>query len=124
MEKQDYYELVHPLERLNDHFEATIRFKGEHPIFAGHFPGRPVVPGVCMMAIVRYLTAEALGQQLRFKEVSQLKFIRMIDPGIAQDVQVVVSFKLLGEQKAVQVNASFTIEDTTCFKFVQGIYQL
>lgn len=123
MSKQDYFEVIQPFDQVADRMEAVIRFNADHSVFKGHFPNQPVVPGVCMIAIVRYLTGMAMQKDLEFMEVSQLKFIRMIDPSLFQDVKVSVSFKVDPDHPIVNVNASFTIEDTTCFKFVQGIYR-
>ena len=35
--------------------KATISINKKHRILEGHFPGLPVVPGVCMLQIVREL---------------------------------------------------------------------
>ena len=32
---------------------AILRINWGHPIFEGHFPGRPVVPGACLLQIVK-----------------------------------------------------------------------
>lgn len=29
--------------------ESTLEFAAEHPAFAGHFPGAPIVPGVLLL---------------------------------------------------------------------------
>ena len=33
--------------------KASIELNPVHPIFEGHFPQTPVVPGVCMMQMVK-----------------------------------------------------------------------
>lgn len=59
---------------------ARIGLNVSHPIFEGHFPGQPVLPGVCQMAIVKDLLEKALQKPLRLKKADQVKFLSMIDP--------------------------------------------
>ena len=39
---------------------ATYRVKSEHPIFQGHFPGRPILPGVIQVEIMAQAAAFTL----------------------------------------------------------------
>jgi 3-hydroxyacyl-[acyl-carrier-protein] dehydratase len=52
----------------------------DHDIFKGHFPGHPVLPGVCMMEMVAEMTGEYLKNSFRIKGSPLIKFLRMIDP--------------------------------------------
>ena len=40
--------------------EAEISIDVHHKIFEGHFPGQPVLPGVCMIQIVKELVEKAM----------------------------------------------------------------
>ena len=37
----------------NNAIEAIIELDEHHDIFKGHFPGQPVLPGVCMLQITK-----------------------------------------------------------------------
>ena len=39
---------------------SSITLNLNHPIYKGHFPQQPVVPGVCMMQMMAELVGEAL----------------------------------------------------------------
>jgi 3-hydroxyacyl-[acyl-carrier-protein] dehydratase len=72
---------------------GTIVFNAEHAIFSGHFPGQPVVPGVCMMKIIKEIMEGAIGQQLLLKSARQVKFLQLVLPD--SKVQMHISWKHL-----------------------------
>ena len=57
-----------------------VCFNTNHPIFAGHFPGHPVVPGACLVQIAQELLSDALQQPVRFTAVRNLKFRQAVTP--------------------------------------------
>lgn len=48
--------------------------------FEGHFPGRPVLPGVVQVHWAVQFARRGLGQAGRFKGIEALKFHRIIEP--------------------------------------------
>lgn len=72
--------------------EATVEIDAQHPIFAGHFPGQPVLPGVCMVQMMKELLQKAVGKELVLGEASQCKFLSMVDPGQTPSLQAVIDF--------------------------------
>ena len=52
-----------------------------HPVFAGHFPGRPIVPGVMLLEWVQAEIAGALGRAPRELRVREAKFFMPLEPG-------------------------------------------
>ena len=57
-----------------------FRFGAGDPTFAGHFPGRPLLPGVFQLEMARAAAEWALGCPLRLREVCRAKFLRPIVP--------------------------------------------
>ena len=45
-----------------------------HPVFAGHFPGRPIVPGVLLLQAVLDEAERWLGRELSARSLPQAKF--------------------------------------------------
>lgn len=62
------------------HFEAEVSLNACHPLFAGHFPGRPVLPGVCQIHIVKELVERHIGRSLSYLSVRELKFLSPVVP--------------------------------------------
>ena len=51
----------------------------DHPAFAGHFPGRPIVPGALLIDLAIRAIAQATGRQI--SAVAQAKFLSPALPG-------------------------------------------
>ena len=53
----------------------------DHPAFAGHFPGTPILPGVILLDSVLHAIASATGIALEICEISAVKFLSPARPG-------------------------------------------
>ena len=51
-----------------------------HPIFAGHFPGRPIVPGVMLLEWAQAEISHALGRAPHELRVREVKFFAPLAP--------------------------------------------
>ncbi len=59
---------------------ATLDINAQHKIFEGHFPGQPVVPGVCMMQMIKELVEAETNNKLQLRKADHLKFLAVINP--------------------------------------------
>ena len=71
------------------------RLTGEEPFFAGHFPGRPTLPGVLMCEAIAQLGAVAVLSDDRYKGrlplfggIDRARFRRQAQPGDTLELQV------------------------------------
>lgn len=53
---------------------ATLRVPGTHPALPGHFPGRPIVPGVVLLQCVLEEAERWLGHAVSVRALPQAKF--------------------------------------------------
>ncbi len=53
----------------------------DHPTFAGHFPGSPILPGVVLLDLALQIIADSTGMALERCEISAVKFLSPARPG-------------------------------------------
>jgi len=67
------------------HSETTLRIAPDHPAFAGHFPGTPVVPGVWLLDAVihawQQLEAWSDAARAQSVQIDAAKFLSPVGPG-------------------------------------------
>ncbi|HEY5748920.1 MAG TPA: 3-hydroxyacyl-ACP dehydratase [Chryseolinea sp.] len=109
----DFYTLSHH-EATPGVVKATLALRRDHKIFEGHFPGLPIVPGVCMMQIVRELMEVTTKKTLRIAEADNMKFLSVINPDQNKDVEASLSYT--EEPGQWVVNATLFAGAVTFFK--------
>lgn len=60
---------------------SDLRVDPGHPSLPGHFPGRPVVPGVVLLDAVVEALERRLGPGVRVCALPQVKFLQPLLPG-------------------------------------------
>ena len=82
-----------------------------HPLFAGHFPGMPIVPGVCLLNVVKRAVSQRLERAVSFGKIREAKFLSAINP--SENKAFDIEFGLTDGQ---EVRAAVFIGDTQCMK--------
>ncbi len=107
----------------NDSIEATITFNEKHPIFSGHFPDNPIVPGVVQVQIIKDLMEKHLNQNLLLYQAKNIKFLSIISP--VKNSQVEVSIRIQStEDNSLQVQANIRCDEITFMKFPEYLRQV
>lgn len=79
----------------------------DHPAFAGHFPGRPILPGVVLLDVALHVVADVAGIGLERCEISSVKFLGPAKPGdtlqIRHDFQTggIIHFDILAGARKI-----------------------
>mgnify|MGYP003623521998 CR=1 FL=1 len=66
----------------------SITLDASHPVYAAHFPGNPVTPGVCIVQIVEELSGELLQKPVSLRKAFRVKLQNVIDPRANADIDV------------------------------------
>jgi 3-hydroxyacyl-[acyl-carrier-protein] dehydratase len=96
---------------------ASLRIRFPHPIFDGHFPGRPVLPGACLVQLVEELASAVAGREVRLIRAGQIKFISMVDP--LRDATIAMTLQLGADG---QITAEGANASAVCFRF-KGVFR-
>lgn len=104
------------IERKDDRgdFNYLIKIDFSHPVFKGHFPEKPVLPGVMMCDIIRHLISNKLGIQAHLSFAKNIKFTRMITP--SRNNTYNVAFSITENKKEYNVRAIVSQSKDIYFK--------
>ncbi|NQV02729.1 MAG: 3-hydroxylacyl-ACP dehydratase [Bacteroidia bacterium] len=96
-------------------FQVVISLDPDHPVYQGHFPGNPVVPGVCQIRMITEIISEITRKEVRLLEADTIKFLSMINPGEHPELTVDCTLKET-EDGSIRVTASISDDDKVFFK--------
>ncbi|QTE35751.1 hypothetical protein J3L18_21730 [Mucilaginibacter gossypii] len=99
--------------------KTTISLNPAHDIFKGHFPGNPIVPGVCMMQMVKEILENQLGKKLRLVKADNIKFLSFINPNEYPQVGLEIKMSTVDEQ--VKADAQLVNDGVVFLKF-KGVF--
>ena len=85
-----------------------IQLIENHPIYIGHFPKNPIVPGVCSIEIIKECAAYYLKTHLKYTSIEQCKFLNPINPLKNRNLIVSINILPIGEN---EYSLSGTITD-------------
>ncbi len=89
-----------------------VRLNPGHAVFQGHFPGNPVLPGICSLMIVRECASRMAGRPLEYASVRESKFLAAITP----DNHLTVDLKLSNDNGDYLLAATICCGETTMLK--------
>ena len=61
--------------------EFSWTVAADHPALAGHFPGRPIVPGVVLLDQAIRFAEQHLGRPIESWQIGNAKFLSPVGPG-------------------------------------------
>lgn len=114
MLKDNFYNIISSSIEA-DVFHATLTLNKDHRIFIGHFPGQPVVPGACLLQIIKELTEIAVDKSLRLSKAGDLKFLSIINPNDNDNLTATIKYTTT-DSGQVTINATLTKNENMCFK--------
>ena len=107
---------IDAFETVSETTSVTITINKNHEIFKGHFPNNPVMPGVCMMQIIKEITEEVTSKTLFMEKCSNVKFMALINPDINNILNLVLNIS--ETDGIIKVKNTTHFDETLALKLV------
>ena len=114
---KDFYTIIELDSSDKENIKAIIDLNKEHEIYEGHFPGNPVVPGVCLTQLIKEIMETVEDMELSLVYADNIKFMAVVNPEINNRLQIDLKVKYDTEQKLIKVNSVTHFNDQVFYKF-------
>lgn len=115
----DFYSIINANKDAGQ-YSALLRLNADHAILKGHFPGNPIVPGVCMVQILKELAEGSIGKSLQLDNAPMIKFLALLQP--TQHPEILASVQYNEQPDGLwQVSGQLTSSELTFIKF-KGVF--
>lgn len=97
-------------------YRVTVRLNPDHPIFKGHFPGNPVVPGVCLIRMVTEIISAVTLREMFLREADNIKFLSPVNPFETPvlDIELTISEN---NGQTLSCQAQIKVDDLVKFRY-------
>lgn len=85
---KDFYKILSLENQSESIYDVTILVNDKHAIFKGHFPDNPIMPGVCMIQIIKELSEKITQNNLMIQTLSNVKFMAIINPEVTPKLRL------------------------------------
>lgn len=121
MLRNDFYTILSKKKSSENTFSATIVINENHAIFEGHFPQNPVVPGVCMLQMVKDLMEDELHKSIQLQSIGNVKFTAVVNPAQNPELDIKISYEL-SDGKSYKINSIISSKEVVFLKIVNAVY--
>jgi 3-hydroxyacyl-[acyl-carrier-protein] dehydratase len=111
---------IKSMDGVGENLHAVIEIISDHSVFKGHFPGSPVLPGVCTLQIGCELLSKYLGRKYSLIKSENIKFVGLVIPLEKTILNYEISFIRIDDQK-IAVKCSVTCNEMEVLK-MKGSY--
>ena len=109
----DFFFVIETTETASG-MQAIVQLNPEHIVYAAHFPGFPVTPGVVQLQMVEELLEHQLGRRLRLKNMPVCKFLKILNPEETTRIDIHLEWQAVAD--ALQVDARGVLGAEVYFK--------
>ncbi|CAA9195664.1 hotdog family protein [Flavobacterium collinsii] len=118
---KDFYTVLSEEKTGDSKYTIAILVNEKHEVFKGHFPGNPIMPGVCMIQIIKELTESIIKSTLMIQTLSNVKFMALINPEINPELRLELDI-VTTEENLVKVKNTTYFNDTVALK-LSNVYK-
>lgn len=100
---ENYFFTIITSEHSEGQATYSVCINAHHQIFAGHFPGDPITPGVCLVQIACDLFGQLKQHKFVVSSLKNAKFMQIVRPLETPEVNFQISYQLSENQKDYEV---------------------
>jgi 3-hydroxyacyl-[acyl-carrier-protein] dehydratase len=120
--KDTFYTLLRSEQVSGTQSVHHAALRPDSPIYNGHFPGKPVTPGVCEIELTKELAILQTGRKLLLSTINLCRFKAVASPAVCPEVTVTMEltpsdtgYKMVanvvaGETIYMEIKAELTAE--------------
>ena len=122
----DFFEIV-SIQELSlqkpdaEKYQVLFKINPSHPVFNGHFPDQPVVPGATLVEIIKECTEKIKNTAFYLTEASNIKFLKVIIPQINDTLETEITIIRLNQDE-FKIQGCILDEEHICMKF-DGVFR-
>jgi 3-hydroxyacyl-[acyl-carrier-protein] dehydratase len=113
---KDFYKILEINKKDNENTTALIELNKDHEVYKGHFPGNPVVPGVCLTQLIKEIMEVIEQHELMLVYADYIKFMAVVNPEVNTKLYIDLKIKVK-EDNRTQVTSETHFNGTVFYKF-------
>lgn len=111
----NFYTLCQLEAQSDNTWKAQIELNPNHALYQGHFPGHPVVPGVCLLQIIKECTENIRNERLQYVQMASCKFLAAVVPSEMSCLQLTLKLNEM-EDGLLKLQAEGTANESGFIK--------
>ncbi|MFN8283430.1 MAG: hypothetical protein U0U67_09470 [Chitinophagales bacterium] len=121
MLRDSFYSIVSQ-EALNDTSSLTkVSINATHPVFEGHFPEQPVVPGVCMLQMVKDIVSDKVQRVVQLQSIGNVKFTSVVIPQQHPELDITIKYES-SDDHSIKISSTISADETVFLKISSAVY--
>ena len=121
MLRDSFYSIVSQENISDTQTQTKVLINAAHPIFEGHFPEQPVVPGVCMLQMVKDIVADKAQRNIQLQSLANVKFINVVIPQQHSELDITIKYEI-SVDNSIKVSSRITANETVFLKISSAVY--
>lgn len=97
----------------------SVHLNPAHDVYKGHFPEKPITPGVCNIQMIKELAEDAKGKLFTLSDIDRCRLTSMVTPDGSPNLEVKLQFDVANPFK---LSATIFYGETT-FMTLSGTLQ-
>lgn len=114
---KDFYTIKNLDISNKENIKAIIELNKDHEVYKGHFPGNPVVPGVCLTQLIKEVMENVENKELMLVFADHIKFMAVVNPEINSTLHIDLNVKYDTENDFIKVSSVTYFGELVFYKF-------